>query len=200
MRILVAEDQAMLRDALCQLLGFQDAVEAVFQAENGSQAIALLKKEPVDVLLLDIEMPEQSGLDVLEWVRGQALPVKVVIMTTFKRPGYFERAVKADVDAYVLKERSIADLMRTIETVLAGRKEYSPELMDILLTQRSPLTNLESQLLKLVAEGLSNKEIASHLHLSDGTVRNYMTSILSKLGAENRTAAVKIAQEKGWIA
>ncbi|WP_449454807.1 response regulator transcription factor [Streptococcus suis] len=151
MRILVAEDQAMLRDALCQLLGFQDAVEAVLQAENGSQAIALLEKEPVDV------------------------------------------------DAYVLKERSIADLMRTIETVLAGRKEYSPELMDILLTQRSPLTNLESQLLKLVAEGLSNKEIACQLHLSDGTVRNYMTSILSKLGVENRTAAVRIAQEKGWL-
>ncbi len=199
MRILVAEDQAMLRDALCQLLGFQDAVEAVLQAENGSQAIALLEKVPVDVVLLDIEMPEKTGLDVLEWVRGQALSVKVVIMTTFKRPGYFERAVKADVDAYVLKERSIADLMRTIETVLAGRKEYSPELMDILLTQRSLLTNLESQLLKLVAEGLSNKDIASQLHLSDGTVRNYMTSILSKLGAENRTAAVRIAQEKGYL-
>ncbi|WP_313449310.1 response regulator transcription factor [Streptococcus parasuis] len=199
MRILVAEDQAMLRDALCQLLGFQDAVEAVLQAENGSQAIALLEKEPVDVVLLDIEMPEKTGLDVLEWVRGQALSVKVVIMTTFKRPGYFERAVKADVDAYVLKERSIADLMRTIETVLAGRKDYSPELMDILLTQRSPLTNLESQLLKLVAEGLSNKDIASQLHLSVGTVRNYMTSILSKLGAENRTAAVRIAQEKGYL-
>ncbi|HEM3671754.1 TPA: response regulator [Streptococcus suis] len=199
MRILVAEDQAMLRDALCQLLGFQDAVEAVLQAENGSQAIALLEKEPVDVVLLDIEMPEKTGLDVLEWVRGQALSVKVVIMTTFKRPGYFERAVKADVDAYVLKERSIADLMRTIETVLAGRKDYSPELMDILLTQRSLLTNLESQLLKLVAEGLSNKDIASQLHLSDGTVRNYMTSILSKLGAENRTAAVRIAQEKGYL-
>ncbi|MCA9760053.1 MAG: response regulator transcription factor [Streptococcus sp.] len=199
MRILVAEDQAMLRDALCQLLGFQDAVEAVLQAENGSQAIALLEKEPVDVVLLDIEMPEKTGLDVLEWVRGQALSVKVVIMTTFKRPGYFERAVKADVDAYVLKERSIADLMRTIETVLAGRKDYSPELMDILLTQRSPLTNLESQLFKLVAEGLSNKDIASQLHLSDGTVRNYMTSILSKLGAENRTAAVRIAQEKGYL-
>ena len=199
MRILVAEDQAMLRDALCQLLGFQDAVEAVLQAENGSQAIALLEKEPVDVVLLDIEMPEKTGLDVLEWVRGQALSVKVVIMTTFKRPGYFERAVKADVDAYVLKERSIADLMRTIETVLAGRKDYSPELMDILLTQRSLLTNLESQLLKLVAEGLSNKDIASQLHLSVGTVRNYMTSILSKLGAENRTAAVRIAQEKGYL-
>ncbi|MCY0530644.1 response regulator, partial [Klebsiella pneumoniae] len=105
MRILVAEDQAMLRDALCQLLCFQDAVEAVLQAENGSQAIALLEKEPVDVVLLDIEMPEKTGLDVLEWVRGQALPVKVVIMTTFKRPGYFERAVKADVDAYFISRK-----------------------------------------------------------------------------------------------
>lgn len=89
--------------------------------------------------------------------------------------------------------------MRTIETVLAGRKEYSPELMDILLTQRSPLTEQECHLLKLVANGLSNKEIASQLYLSDGTVRNYMTSILAKLGAENRTAAVKVAQEKGWL-
>ncbi|MFI3124960.1 response regulator transcription factor [Streptococcus suis] len=199
MRILVAEDQAMLRDALCQLLVFQDAVEAVLQAENGSQAIALLEKEPVDVVILDIEMPEKTGLDVLEWVREQALPVKVVIMTTFKRPGYFERAVKADVDAYVLKECSIADLMRTIETVLAGRKEYSPELMDILFTQSNPLTSQEVQVLGLVAEGLSNKEIAGQLHFSDGTVRNYMTVILSKLGADNRTAAVKIAQEKGYI-
>ncbi|HEM3938486.1 response regulator transcription factor [Streptococcus suis] len=199
MRILVAEDQAMLRDALCQLLGFQDAVEAVLQAENGSQALALLEKEQVDVVLLDIEMPEKTGLDVLEWVREKSLPVKVVIMTTFKRPGYFERAVTADVDAYVLKERSISDLMRTIETVLAGRKEYSPELMDILLTQRSPLTEQECHLLKLVANGLSNKEIASQLYLSDGTVRNYMTSILAKLGVENRTAAVKVAQEKGWL-
>lgn len=199
MRILVAEDQAMLRDALCQLLGFQDAVEAVLQAENGSQAIALLEKESVDVVLLDIEMPEKTGLDVLEWVRGQALPVKVVIMTTFKRPGYFERAVKAEVDAYVLKERSIADLMRTIETVLVGRKEYSPELMDILFTQSNPLTSQEVQVLGLVAQGLSNKEIAGQLHFSDGTVRNYMTVILSKLGADNRTAAVKIAQEKGYI-
>ncbi|CYW30845.1 response regulator [Streptococcus suis] len=199
MRILVAEDQAMLRDALCQLLGFQDAVEAVLQAENGSQALALLEKEQVDVVLLDIEMPEKTGLDVLEWVREKSLPVKVVIMTTFTRPGYFERAVKADVDAYVLKERSISDLMRTIETVLAGRKEYSPELMDILLTQRSPLTEQECHLLKLVANGLSNKEIASQLYLSDGTVRNYMTSILAKLGVENRTAAVKVAQEKGWL-
>lgn len=199
MKILVAEDQSMLRDALCQLLGFQDTVEAVLQAENGSQAIALMEKEAVDVAILDIEMPEKSGLDVLEWVREQGLSVKVIIVTTFKRPGYFERAVKAEVDAYVLKERSIADLMRTIETVLAVRKEYSPELMDILVNQRSPLTPQEAALLRLVADGLSNKEIASRLYLSDGTVRNYMTTILSKLQAENRLTAAKKAQENGWL-
>lgn len=199
MKILVAEDQSMLRDALCQLLGFQDTVEAVLQAENGSQAIALIEKEVVDVAILDIEMPEKTGLDVLEWVREQGLSVKVIIVTTFKRPGYFERAVKAEVDAYVLKERSIADLMRTIETVLAGRKEYSPELMDILVNQRSPLAPQEAALLRLVADGLSNKEIASRLYLSDGTVRNYMTTILSKLQAENRLTAAKKAQENGWL-
>ncbi|WP_155971009.1 response regulator transcription factor [Streptococcus ruminantium] len=199
MRILVAEDQSMLRDALCQLLSFQDTVAAVLQAENGNQAISILKKEQVDVAILDIEMPEKTGLDVLDWVRDQALSVKVIMMTTFKRPGYFERAVKADVDAYVLKERSISDLMQTIDTVLAGRKEYSPELMDILLTQRSPLTKQETHLLKLVADGLSNKEIANQLYLSNGTVRNYMTGILSKLGVENRIAATKVAKENGWL-
>lgn len=199
MHILVAEDQSMLRDALCQLLGFQESIQKILQAENGESAIALLEKEQVDVAILDVEMPEKTGLDVLEWVKEHQPAVKVIIMTTFKRPGYFERAIRADVDAYVLKERSISDLMRTIETVRAGRKEYSPELMDILLTQPCPLTQQEQHLLELVAHGLSNKEIASRLYLSDGTVRNYMTSILQKLGAENRTQAVNIAQEKGYL-
>lgn len=199
MRILVAEDQSMLRDALCQLLGFQEAVEQVFSAANGLQAMELLEKEDIDVAILDIEMPEKTGLDVLEWIRARQMPVKVIMVTTFKRPGYFERAVKLQVDAYVLKERSITDLMATIQTVLAGRKEYSPELMDILLNQASPLTPQETQVMTLVAQGLSNKEIAKTLYLSDGTVRNYMTTILQKLAADNRTSAAKIAKEQGWI-
>ena len=199
MKILVAEDQAMLRDALCQLLSFQESVETVFQAKDGQEAISLLAKEAVDVAILDIEMPVKTGLDVLEWIRNQDLSIKVIMVTTFKRPGYFERAVKSDVDAYVLKERSITELMATIATVLAGRKEYSPELMDILFTQSNPLTHQEIELVRLVAEGYSNKEIARRLFLSDGTVRNYMTSILQKLDAENRTATAKTAQEKGWI-
>lgn len=199
MKILVAEDQAMLRDALCQLLRLQPEVSEVFEAGHGQEAIALLQTKPVDIAILDVEMPEKSGLDVLEWSKEQYPAIKIIIVTTFKRPGYFERAIKANVDAYVLKERSITDLMQTIHTVLAGHKEYSPELMDLLLTQHNPLTSQEVQVLQLVAQGLSNKSIAQTIHLSEGTIRNYMTNILDKLNAENRTAAAKIAQEQGWI-
>ena len=199
MKLLVAEDQSMLRDALCQLLELQSDVETVHQASNGQEAMTLLQSQKIDVAILDVEMPKQTGLDVLEWVKVQQPTVKVVIVTTFKRPGYFERAIKADVDAYVLKERSIADLMKTIHTVLGGKKEYSPELMEVMMTSKNPLSNQEILVLQAAARGLSSKEIAQKLYLSNGTVRNYMSSILTKLAAENRLEAVRIAQENGWI-
>ena len=161
--------------------------------------MTLLQSQKIDVAILDVEMPKQTGLDVLEWVKVQQSTVKVVIVTTFKRPGYFERAIKADVDAYVLKERSIADLMKTIHTVLDGKKEYSPELMEVMMTSKNPLSNQEILVLQAAARGLSSKEIAQKLYLSNGTVRNYMSSILTKLAAENRLEAVRIAQENGWI-
>lgn len=199
MKLLLAEDQSMLRDALCQLLQLQPDVEVVYQAADGREAMELLKTNPVDVAILDVEMPYQTGLDVLEWVKEHQPAVKIIIVTTFKRPGYFERAVKADVDAYVLKERSIADLMKTIHTVLAGQKEYSPELMEVLMTHKNPLSHQELLVLEAAATGLSNKEIAEKLYLSNGTIRNYMSTILTKLAADNRTEAVRIAQEQGWI-
>lgn len=199
MKILLAEDQSMLRDALSQLLQLQPDVASVSQAADGREAIELLKTNPVDVAILDVEMPYQTGLDVLEWVKEHQPAVKVIIVTTFKRPGYFERAVKADIDAYVLKERSIADLMKTIHTVLAGQKEYSPELMEVLMTHKNPLSHQELLVLEAAATGLSNKEIAEKLYLSNGTIRNYMSTILTKLAADNRTEAVRIAQEQGWI-
>lgn len=199
MKVLVAEDQSMLRDAMCQLLTFQPDVGTVLQAKNGQEAIEFLQKESVDIAILDVEMPIKTGLEVLEWLKAEKLETKVVIVTTFKRPGYFERAVKAGVDAYVLKERSIADLMETLHTVLDGRKEYSPELMEVVMTHPNPLTNQEIVILKEVAQGLSNQEIADQLYLSNGTVRNYMTNILTKLDASNRTEAVNIAKESGWI-
>ena len=199
MKLLVAEDQSMLRDALCQLLELQSDVETVHQASNGQEAMNLLQSQKIDVAILDVEMPKQTGLDVLEWVKEKQPTVKVVIVTTFKRPGYFERAIKADVDAYVLKERSIADLMKTIHTVLDGKKEYSPELMEVMMTSKNPLSNQEILVLQAAARGLSSKEIAQKLYLSNGTVRNYMSSILTKLAAEHRLEAVRIAQENGWI-
>ena len=199
MKLLLAEDQSMLRDALAQLLQIQPDVEEVYQAADGQKAIDCLSSETVDVAILDVEMPNQTGLDVLEWIKVNRPDVKVIIVTTFKRPGYFERAVKADVDAYVLKERSIADLMKTIRTVLAGQKEYSPELMEVLMTSKNPLSQQESLILQAAADGLSNKEIAEKLFLSNGTVRNYMSAILTKLDAENRTEAVRIGQESGWL-
>ena len=199
MRLLVAEDQSMLRDALCQLLLLQEDVEEVLQAGDGQEAIRLLETHPVDIAILDIEMPIKTGLEVLEWAKRQQPQLKVVIVTTFKRPGYFERALKAGVDAYVLKERRITDLMATLHTVLAGQKEYSPELMEGILTHPNPLSPQEQAVLKEVAKGASNQEIADCLFLSNGTIRNYMSGILTKLDAENRTEAAKIAQEKGWL-
>lgn len=199
MRLLVAEDQSMLRDALCQLLLLQEDVEEVLQAGDGQEAIRLLETHPVDIAILDIEMPIKTGLEVLEWAKSQQPQLKVVIVTTFKRSGYFERALKAGVDAYVLKERRITDLMGTLYTVLSGQKEYSPELMEGILTHPNPLSSQEQAVLKEVAKGASNQEIADCLFLSNGTIRNYMSTILTKLNAENRTEAAKIAQEKGWL-
>lgn len=199
MRLLIAEDQAMLRDAMAQLLDLQPDVEIVFQAENGRAAKTMLLREKIDVAILDIEMPEMTGLDVLAWAKQEIPDVKIVIVTTFKRTGYFERAVNHDVDAYVLKERSISELMQTLHKVLNNQKDYSPELMEAVLRRPNPLSVRESAILALVDEGLSNKEIAKHFYLSEGTVRNYISNILTKLCAENRTEAACLARQEGWF-
>lgn len=199
MRLLIAEDQSMLRDAMATLLLMEDSIDEVLQATNGKEAMDILDGSSVDVAILDIEMPESTGLDVLEFIRNKGISCKVIIVTTFKRAGYFERAIKNNVDAYVLKDRSIDELMKTINNVLAGNKEYSPELMENIFTNHNPLSNQEKILLAKVKEGLSNKEISSELFLSEGTIRNYISNILTKLNCKNRTEAVKKATEEGWI-
>lgn len=198
MKLLVAEDQSMLRDALCQLLLMEDDVEEIYQAADGQEAIELLGKQTVDVAILDIEMPIKTGLDVLEWIR-QHQDTKVIIVTTFKRSGYFKRALAARVDAYVLKDRSASELMVTIYTVLSGQREYSPELVEEVTFDSNPLSEREQEVLQLVAKGASNQTIAEQLFLSNGTIRNYMTAIFNKLNANNRTDAVRIARENGWF-
>ena len=199
MKLLIAEDQSMLRDAMATLLSMQDSVESVLQAKNGKEAIDLISTNDIDVAILDVEMPEATGLDVLEYIRSNNIDCKVVIVTTFKRMGYFERAIKNNVDAYVLKDRSIDELMKTINNVLAGHKEYSPELMENIFNSHNPLTNQEKIILLKIKEGLPNKEIANELFLSEGTIRNYISNILTKLNCKNRTEAVKKSTEEGWL-
>ena len=199
MRLLIAEDQSMLRDAMATLLLMEDSIDEVLQAKNGKEAMDILVDSSIDVAILDIEMPEATGLDVLEFIRNKGISCKVIIVTTFKRSGYFERAIKNNVDAYVLKDRSIDELMKTINNVLAGNKEYSPELMENIFTNHNPLSNQEKIILLKIKEGLSNKEIANELFLSEGTIRNYISNILTKLNCKNRTEAVKKSTEEGWL-
>ena len=199
MKLLIAEDQSMLRDAMSTLLSMEDSVESVLQAKDGKEAINLISTNDIDVAILDVEMPEATGLDVLEYIRSNNIHCKVIIVTTFKRMGYFERAIKNNVDAYVLKDRSIDELMKTINNVLAGNKEYSPELMENILNSQNPLTNQENIILLKIKEGLPNKEIANELFLSEGTIRNYISNILTKLNCKNRTEAVKKSTEEGWL-
>lgn len=199
MRLLIAEDQSMLRDAMATLLLMENSIDEVLQAKNGKEAIEILVSSSIDVAILDIEMPEATGLDVLKFIRINSINCKVIIVTTFKRAGYFERAIKNNVDAYVLKDRSIDELMKTINNVLGGNKEYSPELMENIFNSHNPLTNQEKIILLKIKEGLPNKEIANELFLSEGTIRNYISNILTKLNCKNRTEAVKKSTEEGWL-
>jgi len=197
--IALAEDQTMLREAMVQLLNLNENLDVVASAGDGKEALALIKSEQPQVAILDIEMPGMTGLEILREVREGQFNVKVIIVTTFKRPGYFESAVANDVDAYVLKERSIDELVGTIEKVLNNKKEYSKSLMTSLFTEKNPLTPKEQLVLREIGKGLTSKEIAKNLFLSDGTIRNYTSNIIDKLEAENRFEAWNIAEHKGWL-
>ena len=197
--IVIAEDQLMLREAMVQLLNLNDDLNVLADVDNGKAVMEYVEDEVPDVIILDVEMPQMTGLEVLAEIRERQIETKVIIVTTFKRPGYFERAVANDVDAYVLEERSIEDLASTIHNVVAGEKEYSASLMTSLFSDSNPLTHKEQIVLREIGEGLSSKEIATKLYLSNGTVRNYTSIIIEKLVAENRFDAWKKAVDKGWI-
>lgn len=197
-KLIIAEDQGLLSSALATILGLEDDLEVVGIAKNGVEALELIEKHQPDICLTDIEMPLKTGLDIAEKLKNQAQ--KVIILTTFAREGYFERAVKADVSGYLLKDTPTDELIGNIRSVMQGKKFYSPELITGLFSQQeNPLTEREQEVLLAVGAGLSSKEIAGKLFLTSGTVRNYMSEILNKLDAKNRIEAVSIAKEKGWI-
>ncbi|WP_054954948.1 response regulator [Paenibacillus dakarensis] len=189
----------MLRGALALLLDFEKDIEVVGQAGDGKEALSLITKLTPDVCLLDIEMPLMSGLEVAEELQRMDSPCRVMILTTFARPGYFERAVQAGVQGYLLKDEPSDRLAEAIRRVMDGRREVSPELVFGTVREVNPLTEREREILRLAAAGSSSSEIASKLHLSYGTVRNYMSEVLSKLEAKNRIEAIALAEEKGWI-
>ena len=197
--VIVAEDQTMLRQAMVQLLNMSDDIKVVEQFGDGASALRYIQKHSPQVAILDIEMPEMTGLEVLAKVREGNDSTKIIIVTTFKRPGYFEKAVANDVYAYVLKERSVDDLIGTIKKVITGEKEYSASLMTSMISNMNPLTHKEQIVLREIGLGLSSKEIANKLYLSDGTVRNYTSAIIDKMEADNRFEAWKKAFEKGWV-
>lgn len=198
--LIIAEDQNMLRQAMVQLIKLHGDFEILADTDNGLDAMKLIEEYNPNVVILDIEMPGMTGLEVLAEIRKKHLNIKVIIVTTFKRPGYFEKAVVNDVDAYVLKERSIEELVETINKVNNGEKEYSATLMtSFFVDKKNPLTPKEQIVLREIGNGLSSKEISEKLFLTDGTVRNYTSVIIDKLFADNRFDAWKKANEKGWI-
>ncbi|MBO0995004.1 response regulator transcription factor [Bacillus sp. SD088] len=198
-RIVIAEDQRMLRGALGTLLDFEDDLDVVGQAKDGKEAMLLIERLRPDICLMDIEMPLKSGLDVAEELKQSSSPCKVMILTTFARPGYFERAIKAGVHGYLLKDGSIDELADSIRKVMQGKREYDQELILNVYQADNPLTEREQEILRLSAEGKTAKEISRQLYLSAGTVRNYMSEVLQKLEAKNKIEAIARAQEKGWI-
>ena len=198
-RIVIAEDQRMLRSALGTLLSMEEDFEVVGEADNGEDALKLIENLQPDICLLDIEMPRKSGLEVASDLKKIGSDCKVIILTTFARPGYFERAVKAGVYGYLLKDGSIDELAASIRRIMNGSKEFSPELIVSVIHDDNPLTNREQEILRLAAEGKTAKEIAKQLFLSSGTVRNYLSEITQKLEAKNKIEAISIAKEKGWI-
>lgn len=198
-RIVIAEDQRMLRGALSSLLDLEDDLQVVGQASNGEEALALITELEPDVCLMDIEMPIMSGLQVAEELQKRKAKSKVIILTTFARPGYFERAVKAGVQGYLLKDGPSEQLAESIRRVMQGQREVSPELLFGVMENANPLSSREREILRLAADGKTAKEIAKTLFLSSGTVRNYLSDIFTKLDAKNRIEAIAIAEEKGWI-
>ncbi|MCK1994370.1 response regulator transcription factor [Peribacillus muralis] len=196
--IVIAEDQRMLLGALGSILDLEEDMEVVGKASNGEEAMNLVKRLKPDICITDIEMPVKTGLDVAEEIKNEGIQCKVIILTTFARPGYFERARKAEVGGYLLKDSPSEELANSIRVIMDGRRIYAPELVDMAFEEENPLTERESQVLKLIADGKNTKEIASQLYLTNGTVRNYISVILDKLDVSNRVEAIVRFKEKGW--
>jgi two-component system, NarL family, response regulator DesR len=198
-RVLIAEDQAMVLGALAALIDIEADLEVVGQARSGESALdAALSLRP-DVIVTDIEMPGLSGLELAAEVRSRGVTARIIILTTFARPGYLRRALDAGASGYLLKDAPSHRLADAIRRVHGGGRAVDPELAAEAWSEADPLTDRERQVLRQAAEGRSGAEIAADLELSEGTVRNYLSEAINKVGAKNRVDAARIARMKGWL-
>lgn len=174
-------------------------IEVVGRAPNGREALALVRSLRPDVLLTDVEMPEMSGLELAQAVRTEAPATRVVILTTFARPGYLRRALDAGASGYLLKDAPAEKLADAIRSVHQGLRVVDPQLAQDAWGEADPLTDRERQVLRAAEEGLASADIAKRLNLSEGTVRNYLSESIAKLGVSNRIEAARLARQRGWL-
>lgn len=199
-RVMLAEDQAMVRGALASLLGLESDIEVVGEAADGDEALAVAAATRPDVALLDIEMPGRSGLDVAAELRTRLPSCRVLILTTFGRPGYLRRAMEAGASGFLVKDGPVEELAAAIRRVLAGERVIDPALAAAALSVGpSPLTDRERDVLSAAADGATIADIAARLHLSESTVRNYLSAAIGKTGTRNRIEAARTARHNGWL-
>ncbi len=198
-KIVLAEDQALVRGAIAALLRLEGDIEIVAECGDGRSALGAVVDYQPDVVVADIEMPQMTGLELAQQLRDKDLPARMVILTTFARPGYLRRALDAGVRGYLLKDSPASRLADAIRSVHRGGRAIDPELAVEAWSEEDPLTDRERLVLRLAGEGKNASEIAIDLKLSHGTVRNYLSEAIGKLGVSNRIEAYRLARQKGWL-
>lgn len=199
-RVLLAEDQAMVLGALAALLEMEDDIEVIARARSGDEALKLIQQHRPAVFITDIEMPTMTGLEVAAELKRRGTPVRVIILTTFARAGYLRRAMDAGASGYLLKDMPAEQLADAVRRVNRGMRVIDPQLAAEAWTDEpDPLTERERQVLRLAGEGMASSDIATELNLSEGTVRNYLSEAINKMGAANRVEAARLARAKGWL-
>jgi two-component system response regulator DesR len=200
-RVLIAEDQGMVLGALAALLEMESDIEVVARAKDGNEALTLAEQTDPDVVLTDIEMPSMTGLELAARLheRRKGGRPRIIILTTFARPGYLRRALDAGAAGYLLKDAPAEKLADAIRSVHQGLRAIDPQLAQDAWGEADPLTDRERQVLRASEEGLAGAEIAKRLNLSEGTVRNYLSEAIAKLGVTNRIEAARFARQRGWL-
>ncbi|AXB49160.1 response regulator [Amycolatopsis albispora] len=199
-RVLVADDQALVRGALAAMLGLEPDIEVVAQAASGDEVVALARASEVDVVLLDVQMPGKDGLEAAAELHAALPGCRIIVCTTFGRPGYLARAMAAGAAGFVVKDSPPEQLVDAVRRVHSGLRVVDPALAaESLATGTSPLTGRELEVLRAAGDGATVADVAARLHLSDGTVRNHLSAAIGKTGARTRAEAIRIAEDRGWL-